>query len=491
MCNNGLVKKTALSIVLSVTLLNAGGLADFIQNNLNGSIISTNPGYYKTQAGGYWAAGDFKLRWDMSGANINLFHAQAPSSNVGCNGIDATFGSVSYLGFNQLVEKFKKIAAAAPAMAFQMAITTLCEQCNTIMTNLEKIADALNNFNLDACKASSWLAKKLVSEIPRTGGASDAAEAQDKAKKDPEWEWVKALEGFSKQFGSFGEEGVHNLVGHGSVLNKALSKTYSITFMNRDEFLALMRALLGDIYGFDKPQKDSSGVDETALGHFQFIAPTLNADDFVKSLAKGGDLDAIVLNSKQDSNKHYLPLNVAYIGDFNTAKIQKGIIHTKIHIPETDAFIPQFKKKIEDIVNKIASHQRLTDSDLNFINSVPFPLYRYANLEATMRQQMSDAVAEWLAYASIKAFAQNFFRELMKASGSLLEDADYTSTANKEVLKWQQDTIKNYRELMNNLNVVLQTKSKEIKDLDNLIDRYKKLENQMIKLSPIWASVGL
>jgi conjugative transfer pilus assembly protein TraH len=489
-----LVKKTFLSVVLSVTLLNAGGLGDFIRNNLNGSIVSTNPGYYKTQAGGYWSAGDFKLRWDMSGANINLFHAQAPSFNVGCNGIDATFGSFSYLGFQQLVNKLKKIAAAAPAMAFQMAITSLCEQCNTIMTNLEKVADALNNFNMNACQASSWLAKRLVNEISRTGGAPDASATREKAKEDPEWEWVKSLEGFSHQFGSFGEEGLQNITGHGSVLNKALKKTYSVSFMDRDEFLAIMRAILGDIYGFDIPQRDSSGANVTVIGKFQFITPAMGVEAFVDTLAKGGKLPAIVLNGIQGKNKHYLALSV--INDdkgkgFNAFRHKKAIVNTFINIPAKNAFILQFKNRIKNIVDKISTHQKLSSTDLKFINSVPFPLYRYANLEATMREQMSDAVAEWLAYASIKSFSQEFFRQLMRASGSLLEDPDYTSTVNKEVLKWQQNTIKNYKELMNRLNIVLEQKSKEIKDLDNLIDRYRKLENQMIKLSPIWASVGL
>jgi len=488
--NIRLVKKiVVLNFFFTITLY-AGGLADYIRDNLDGSIISTNAGYYKTQVGGYWTAGSYKVRWDLSGANINLFHAEAPSFNVGCNGVDATFGSFSYLG-THLVDKLKKISSVSLAMAFQMALMTLCEQCNTIMTNLEKIADSLNNFNLNACQASKALARKMCNSITRLGGAKDASDCRANSKEDPRWGFTKALESWSNAFSSLGKEGFHNTLGHGSVLNK-ISETYEISFMDKDEFIAIMRALLGDIYGFDNLTTDSSGADQSDFGKFQFFYPILRPSDFIDFLANGGKLQVVVLNPNKNLD-NYLPVypTTTYPIDFTSAKSKTGITLAYISMDTDKAFVPMFKAKIASIIDKIKTHTPLTTDDLNFINSMPFPLYRYANVEASLQTQITDDVAEYLAYKSIRAFAQSYFKQLMKASGSLLQNPDFAKTMNKTVSKWTKNIVTQYRNLIMLLDKELASKEKSIEQTEVLIERYKKLENQMIKYSPIWASTEL
>jgi len=473
MALNGLVKKSIVAFSLA-TLLHAG-LGDFIRNKLNGAVSTTSAGYYKTQAGGYWLdGGGVKVRWDLSGANINLFHAQAPSFAVGCNGIDATFGSFSYLWFDELVEKLKKISAAAPAMAFQMAITTMCEQCNTIMTNLEKISNALNNFNINACAASKGISRKMLNVIPNTGGATDATETRKNAKESPEWAFTEALEGYAKKFSSFGEEGFHNSLGHGSVLNKTL-KTYSITFMDKNNFIGLMRALIGDIYGFDRPQIGSSGENETQIGKFLLFNPIIEIKDFLKVLKDGGEIKIEELTDNKDAKGHYLmpSLNVK-----------------SITIDSNSAFLPVFKQKIQKVIADI-ENKTLDDKDIKFVNSVPFPIYRFANLHATLRDEMSKEVAEYLAYSSMKDFVQKIFFEFMKTSGSLLQNSDYMATGNEYVIKWTKNVKKNYLEALKRLNDILAQKQNSLMEKERLIDKYQKIERQLVKNSAIWKSMGL
>jgi conjugative transfer pilus assembly protein TraH len=471
MASNGLVK-TGISILLSVSLLSAGGLGNFIRNNLNGSISSTNSGYFKTQSGGYWNAGSMKVRWDMGGADIHLFHAQAPNFNVGCNGIDATFGSFSYLGFQNLIAKAKKIASAAPAMAFYMAIMTMCEQCRTIMANLEKVADILNSFDLNACQASKKLAQGMAGMITGGGVTMDSLDTHQKLSKDAEWGWVKSLETGAKWFGDLGKEGLHNKAGDGSVLNK-VSKTYNSSFVDSKTFVEIMRGLIGDIYGFDVPQKDSSGADETQIGKHLFFIPTISVDKFVDVLANGGTLKVKQLIDNKNYNDEYLAPTV---------------VNVDITIPADEAFVPLFKQRIKDIIKKIETKQKLSNEDIQFINSAPFPLYKIANVQATLRQQISDSVAEYLAYKSIKIFVQQFFTEIMKASGSLLQDPKNAATANKEIMKWQTGIVSQFNKLMQLLNDKLKLKQQDIKTIDTIINRYKTLQKDIIKRSPIWNS---
>jgi len=477
-----------ISSILSVSLLSAGGLGDFIKNNLNGSIASTNAGYYKSQTRGLWYGGDFKARWNLRRANIKLFHAQAPSySGNGCNGIDATFGSFSYINLNALVDKLKMLPSAAAAYAFELAISTLCEQCKTIMNNLEKIVNQVNSFNLDACKALDNVASKLRKTLAETGKAQDSLQTNKKAEEDHTWQFTKALESFRQQFNNAvygseteGEVGFRNLTGQGSVLNKALDKTYEVTFMDdKDEFLAIMRGLIGDIYGFCKKRVGKKNTKNYMSCSFQKITPSVSVKDFIDFLTKGGDLNVTNIKEKIvtiEGEKFYAPADV---------------IKTKITIPKDNAFIPMFKKKIQTLINKIKGKQNLDNNDKAFINSMPFPLYKYVNIEASLETNMTQESAEYLAYLSVKEFIDQFFMQVKATVGSVLQDPNFSETANEEVKKWVSEATKQYTDLMNLLNSELQQRADVINRRKILVNKYRELEQQMIRLSPLWRAQTL
>ena len=472
-----MVKKTIISAVtaaLLATSLNAGGLGDFIRNNLNGAIETTSPGYFKTQTGGLWYGGDMKVRWDMSGANINLFHATLPSFSTGCNGIDATFGAFSYLGFNQLVDKLKKISAAAPAMAFQMAIMTLCQQCDTIMNNLEKITDALNNFNMNGCQAASKVARLMCNAVVGSGAAQDATQCRAKSSQDEEWAFTKFITGLSQQFGKLGEQGAYNKLGSGSVLNK-VAQNYSPSFMDKDEFIEIMRGLLGDVYGFDIKQKGSSGQDEPVIGKFMYIIPQTSPGEFLKALVNGGDIKGVQL-IPQKSGDHYIAPKIKPI---------------PITIPQDESFVYLFKTKIEDIINKIETKQPLSTDDINFINSMPIPLYNIANVVATARIDFTNDNAEYLALEAAKAFVEKFYQQLMQAYGALLRNPDFDATSRKQVLTWIRRSADKYNRAIKLINDEMSLYYKRVKHDNDIIKQYQNIQKQMIKNSPIWASLGL
>lgn len=471
--------KKILSVILASTLfasaLNAGGLSSFIQNNLNGAIETTHPGYFKTQTGGLWYGGDMKIRWDMSGANINLFHAEAPHFAVGCNGIDATFGSFSYLGFQQLVDKLKKISAAAPAMAFQMAIMTMCQQCSTVMTNLEKIADTLNNFNMNACQASKALARKMSSVIVGTGGAKDATEVRKNARENSEWAFTRTLEGYQQKFGSiFGTNGFHAQLGLGSAIAN-ISKTYSPSFEDKNEFIEIMRGLLGDIYGFNPESKATDGSVSVSYGKFMYFSPITDVGTFLKVLMYGGDIEGRSIKDNIQKDK-YLPPTSSFV---------------KINIPKNQAFVALFKNKIQNIITKIQTHQQLTTQDINFINSMPIPLYNIANVIATLNLYLPDDTAKYLALKAAYTFIQKYYQQLIQAMGSLTQDPKFVSTENKKVLDWIKQSANQYRKIMILLNTQMSLEYKRIKRQQTIINQYKKMQKDMIKNSPIWASLGL
>ena len=99
-----------------------------------------------------------------------------PRFKVGCGGIDLFMGGFSFLNVNYLVQKFQKILQAAPAMAFDLALSTLCQQCSNIMKSLEALANELNGLQMNDCHDAKVLSAKLVS--PFTDNPKIKAEAQ-------------------------------------------------------------------------------------------------------------------------------------------------------------------------------------------------------------------------------------------------------------------------------------------------------------------------
>ena len=80
------------------------------------------------------------------------------------------------MNVNYLVQMFQKILQAAPAMAFDLALSTLCQQCSNIMKGLESLANELNNLQMNECHDAKVLAAQIVS--PFTDDPKVEAEAQ-------------------------------------------------------------------------------------------------------------------------------------------------------------------------------------------------------------------------------------------------------------------------------------------------------------------------
>ena len=135
---------------------------------------TTSPGYFEGEKRGYVTGGSLSARWEMG--NDHLFSVEAPRFKVGCGGIDLFMGGFSFLNADYLVQKFQKILQAAPAMAFDLALKTLCEPCSNVMKGLEALANGLNGLQMNDCHDSKVLAAKMVS--PFTDDPSVQAEAQ-------------------------------------------------------------------------------------------------------------------------------------------------------------------------------------------------------------------------------------------------------------------------------------------------------------------------
>ncbi len=137
----------ALLLVLSPVPVQAGWVDDWLTQK-----TSNPPDYFAGQKRGYYSGGGFSARW-QNNATYPVT-VEPPRIKAGCGGIDVFMGGFSFLNFEYLVQKLQRILMSGGAVAFDLALKTLCEPCATSIKSFEAIADKLNSLQLDECAAA-------------------------------------------------------------------------------------------------------------------------------------------------------------------------------------------------------------------------------------------------------------------------------------------------------------------------------------------------
>ena len=119
------------------------------------SLVTNQASAWDSQKMGHYSGGGVSFRTPVD--RTPFFSVTPPRIEAGCGGIDAFWGGFSFLNVDFLIQKLKNILQAAPAYAFDLALTQLCQTCANILKSLEAIANELNSLALDDCKASQAL----------------------------------------------------------------------------------------------------------------------------------------------------------------------------------------------------------------------------------------------------------------------------------------------------------------------------------------------
>ncbi|OGR07557.1 MAG: hypothetical protein A2511_09970 [Deltaproteobacteria bacterium RIFOXYD12_FULL_50_9] len=120
---------------------------------------STSGSHFEGQKRGYYSGGSFNARFPNG--NDYPVTVEVPRVKGGCGGIDMFAGGLSFLDFQYLVEKLQKIMMNAGAVAFDLALNTLCEPCSTAIKGFESIANQLNGLQLNDCTAGKEVVAKV------------------------------------------------------------------------------------------------------------------------------------------------------------------------------------------------------------------------------------------------------------------------------------------------------------------------------------------
>jgi conjugative transfer pilus assembly protein TraH len=123
---------------------------------------TTAPNYLSGQQRGYYSGGSFNARWPSSVSYPVTI--EPPRIKSGCGGIDVFMGGFSFMNTDYLVNKLQGILSGAAAVAFDLGLKTLCEQCSNTIKNFEAISDKLNSMQLDECAAAKELVGVVMDE---------------------------------------------------------------------------------------------------------------------------------------------------------------------------------------------------------------------------------------------------------------------------------------------------------------------------------------
>ena len=169
-------KVLALSLVLSCPLLCSAGLfAD-----LNSVVMSnsTAPQTLHTNDRSAIFGGSFEMRVPVNNINIATFNP--PRFDAGCNGINLSLGSFSFINKDQIIKDLKQIAAGSSALLFKAAIDAISPNLSKLMDYFHDQLMKLNRFFGNTCQAASMLANGAKAQIKDVVNADGLFGAQQK-----------------------------------------------------------------------------------------------------------------------------------------------------------------------------------------------------------------------------------------------------------------------------------------------------------------------
>ena len=169
-----------------------------IQDGLDDMFMVTGqePAVYESQRRGGVTMGTFRVRSPIN--SINLVNLTAPEIRAGCGGIDLYGGSFTFINTDQFRQILRQIGANALGYAFKLALATMCQECDKILTGLQDMMNQFTRMNVDSCRWAQGMVNDTVKAMglgAETKGMSDASAVGDAA------EWMDAA------IESFGEPG--------------------------------------------------------------------------------------------------------------------------------------------------------------------------------------------------------------------------------------------------------------------------------------------
>jgi conjugative transfer pilus assembly protein TraH len=371
----------------------AAWIDDWIQQK-----TTTNADYFEGQKRGYGTLGGFSARW--SPTQDHPVSITPPKFKAGCGGIDVFMGGFSFLNADYLVQKLQNMINAAPAVAFDMALNTLCSQCSKTIKSMEAISSRLNQLQFDDCKAT----KAGVSFLLNDAFSANAAKA---AKNDVNvmdflnstgaadmWQEVKRQAASAPDkspggvMGSFGASPTNMVSACPAVVTAAFFTTGSLL-----DHLASLRSYSLDYVDLIRGYVGDVNIKTTTHHDFQYervLACPQNTPEKIDGLLQGD------VYQRADPSSVCTRVTSITVDGTTYPSVRQWIFST-----------------LSDICTAMTSRAGLTSAESDFLKEIPMPLYN--GIMTDVQAQGSGAgcasVADMYADSVAAAYGYNMMTD--------------------------------------------------------------------------------
>lgn len=442
-----MVRKTKITSLWLLVALSSGcyastGWKSWADGKINTNYTSATS--IKTQVTSSLQGPQFRARWNSLG-RIRPINVQSPKLSVGCNGIDIGFGSLSFLNFDELVEKLKGLAASAPAFAFKMAIDTVCSQCSTIMNDLEGIVNEINSMSLDSCSVAQGLGNAAGEQITsalnltaESGTYTDGYKA-DKALKNDQPTFLKnGWDSFKAGIASLNDDAkalvTQEKFLYGSVLNNARLDLEASAGLDGVYFVNMARGLVGDVLVCTNTENQN---------YVHTPMATISTQEFIEALVfgkEGKTIKALKIEMFDETGVDLVNQKI-----ISSPPTTCNVKSDDLTIDENATFTKLVKDKILSTLNKLKTPRTpLSDQDKNFIATLPTNGYIIMNLLKMEKGNIDiDYFSEYIALENAKVQLTFILSETSKMIGEYMKQTKVQNeNLKKDLVKLKETTDK-------------------------------------------------
>jgi conjugative transfer pilus assembly protein TraH len=157
----GRVVLAAALLMVTLPPRASADLAAEMGQMFDGLGVSVPPGVDSTSREGMIGGGSIDVHNQLMYQNIISF--VPPSFEAGCGGIDFYAGSFSFINAAQFTALLKSIAANAMGYAFQVALSDMCPTCMSVIDDLQRKIQQLNQAFSNSCQLAQGLVNDTTS----------------------------------------------------------------------------------------------------------------------------------------------------------------------------------------------------------------------------------------------------------------------------------------------------------------------------------------
>lgn len=397
--------------------------ADGLENALDAMVGTlgnvTPPGGEMGQRRGVFSGGSAVIRNPITRSQPLNF--SPPSLASGCGGIDLYGGSFSFINQSQFTALLRAIAANAGGYAFQLGINAMCPDCGSLMSDLQRKMQSLNEHFANSCQLAQGLVQdglsalnnqnqSNISNLAITQGLTDVFEGWTSTTGDP-------MERLKKGGSQLLNDAVGGNIGWQFIQKIAKDQGYAL---GGDTFFEAVMSLTGSLIVSD-PKSAPDGLGLTMP--LTRLPPLIGLQELVEG-------------SEQPENR----LTSRVYRCHSTT--ENDCLHPVIEALDDQGLSGRIEALLkgkgpgEGIVGKFATGQgQFTGPELSFMARVPQPvgalIRNLAREDPGLSEHFAKNVARILALEMAFDLVESLLESVREASS--LSDRPYASLYLKEI----------------------------------------------------------